>query len=153
LLNPDFRDMLSALSAEDVEYLLVGAYAMAVYGRPRATGDMDVLVRPTPENARRVLLALKRFGAPLLDLTQQDLETKGTVFQIGQPPRRIDIMNEIDGVGFDEAWEARVSREVDGVTVPVISREHRLRNKRAAGRPRDRADAAWLEEQDKPEGA
>jgi hypothetical protein len=148
LLNPDFRDMLSALSAEGVDYLLVGAYAMAAHGRPRATGDIDILVRPSPEDAKRVLRALKRFGAPLMDLTEADLATPGNVFQIGLPPRRIDIMNEIDGVGFDEAWQARVTREVDGVTVPVISREHLLRNKRIAGRPKDRADAAWLEEQE-----
>jgi hypothetical protein len=140
--------MLSALSAEGVDYLLVGAYAMAVHGRPRATGDMDILVRPSAENARRVLRALDRFGAPLVDLTEEDLATPGTVFQIGLPPRRIDIMNEIDAVDFDEAWKGRVTREVDGIRLPVISREHLLRNKRAAGRPRDRADADWLEERD-----
>lgn len=146
-MNPDFRDMLSALSAEGVDYVVVGAYAMAVHGCPRATGDIDILVRPTPEDAKRVLRALKSFGAPLLDLSEKDLATPGTVFQIGLPPRRIDIMNEIDGVSFDEAWQGRVTRDIDGASVPVISREHLLRNKRAADRPKDRADAAWLEEQ------
>jgi hypothetical protein len=146
LLNLDFRDMLSALSAEGVDYMIVGAYAMAAHGRPRATGDMDVLVRPSPENAARVMRALNRFGAPLMDLTEKDLATPGTVFQIGLPPRRIDIMNEIDGVTFEEVWEGRVTREIEGLSLPVISRQHLLRNKRIAGRPKDQADAAWLEE-------
>lgn len=148
MLNPDFRDMLSALSAEGVDYLLVGAYAMAAYGRPRATGDMDILVRPAPDNARRVVRALNRFGAPMMDLTEEDLATPGVVFQIGQPPQRIDIMNEIDGVTFEEAWAARVTREIEGLRLPVISREHLLRNKKVAGRPKDQADAAWLEAED-----
>lgn len=148
MLNPDFRDMLSALSAEGVDYLLVGAYAMAAYGRPRATGDMDILVRPAPDNARRVVRALNRFGAPMMDLTEEDLATPGVVFQIGQPPQRIDIMNEIDGVTFEEAWAARVTREIEGLRLPVISRELLLRNKKVAGRPKDQADAAWLEAED-----
>jgi hypothetical protein len=148
LLNPDFRDMLSALSAEGADYLLVGAYAMAAHGRPRATGDIDILVRPSTENATRVIRALKRFGAPLLDLTEADLATPGIVFQIGVQPRRIDIMTEVDGVDFEEAWTTRVTREVDGLRIPVIGRETLLRSKRAAGRPKDQADVAWLMEQE-----
>jgi hypothetical protein len=147
LLNPDFRDMLSALSAEGVDYLLVGAYAMAAHGRPRATGDIDILVRPSAENATRVIRALRRFGAPLLDLTEADLSTPGIVFQIGVQPRRIDIMTEVDGVDFEEAWASRVTREVDGLVVPVIGRDALLRSKRATGRPKDQADVAWLMEQ------
>ena len=151
MLNPDFREMLSALSAEGVDHLVVGAYAMAAHGRPRATGDIDIFVRPAAADAKRVMRALKRFGAPLLDLTEQDLATPGTIFQIGQPPQRIDIMNEIDGVTFDEAWQGAVTREVEGVTIRVISRAHLLRNKRVTGRPKDRADAAWLEEDENGE--
>ena len=98
MINPDFRDMLSSLSEEEVEFLLVGAYAMAVHGLPRATGDLDVWVRPTPDNARRIVKAIERFGAPLHDLTEADLVKPGTVFQIGVPPRRIDLMTAIDGV-------------------------------------------------------
>ena len=100
MLNPDFAEMLVALSAEGVEYLLVGAYAMAAHGVPRATGDIDIWVRPTPENAERVLRAPGRFGAPLFDLTAADLARKGTVFQLRVPPRRIDILTSIDGVTF-----------------------------------------------------
>jgi hypothetical protein len=146
LLNPDFRDMLSALSEEGVEYLLVGAYALAVHGVPRATGDIDVWVRPTPGNARRVLAALRRFGAPVAELTERDLVTPGTVFQIGVAPRRIDVLSSIDAVEFDEAWARRYTVHVEGVEVTVLSREHLVRNKKATGRPQDVADAARLEE-------
>jgi hypothetical protein len=149
LLNPDFRDMLSALSDEAVEYCLVGAYALAVHGVPRATGDIDLWVRPTPGNARRVLAALQRFGAPLGELAERDLITPGTVFQIGVAPRRIDVLSSIDGVEFDEAWAARHTVHIEGVEVPVLSREHLIRNKKATGRPQDIADAARLEALDR----
>ena len=144
-MNPDFHDMLFALSEEGAEYLLVGAYALAVHGLPRATGDIDLWVRPRPDNARRVLAAVARFGAPLGGLTQRDLTTPGTVFQIGVAPRRIDLLTTIDGVDFEEAWVARCVTRVGTLDVPVIDREHLLRNKKAAGRPQDLADAARLE--------
>jgi hypothetical protein len=145
LLNPDFRDMLSALCAEDVEFLLVGAYAMAAHGYPRATGDMDIWIRCSDENARRIWQALQHFGAALADLTLDDLKTPDTVFQIGVAPRRIDILTSIDGVEFDAAWSQRQIIEVEGQTFSVISRVHLLQNKKASGRPKDLADVAWLE--------
>ena len=145
-MNPDFRDMLSALSEEGAEYLLVGAYALAVHGVPRGTGDIDLWVRPSPENARRVLAAMVRFGAPTHGVTERDLITPGTVLQIGVAPRRVDLMTSIDGVGFDEAWQARVEARYEDVQVPVLSREHLIRNKKATGRPQDLADCARLEE-------
>lgn len=145
-MNPDFQDMLSALSEEGAEYLLVGAYALAVHGLPRATGDMDLWVRPSAGNARRVLAALARFGAPLGGLTERDLVTPGTVFQVGVAPRRIDILTAIDAVEFEEAWTARRIARVGTLDVPVIERQHLLRNKKATGRPQDLADAARLEE-------
>lgn len=144
-MNSDFSDMLSALSAEGVEYLLIGAYAMAAHGVPRATGDIDVWVRPSPDNADRVLRALARFGAPLGDLRAADLIGEGTVFEIGVAPNRVDIMTSIDGVTFDEAWARREAREIDGVTLSVIGRDDLIRSKRATGRARDRADADQLE--------
>jgi hypothetical protein len=91
LLNPDFRDILSEFTAADVEFLLVGAYALAVHGLPRATGDIDLWVRSSPENAQRIMTALARFGAPLADVTEQDFTSPGVVLQIGIAPRRIDI--------------------------------------------------------------
>ena len=148
LLNPDFRDMLSALCDESVEFLLVGAYALAAYGLPRATGDMDIWIRCSDENAERVLRALQRFGAPLFDLTADDLQAAGTVFQIGLAPRRIDILTSIDGVLFDDAWSHRKVIELEGLTVPAIGRAHLIQNKKATGRPKDLADVAWLESEE-----
>ena len=147
-MNPDFRDMLSALNAEGVEYLLVGAYALAVHGLPRATGDMDVWVRPSVGNAQRALAALRRFGAPLSELEEADLTQPGTVFQIGMVPRRIDLLTAIDGVDFEAAWQNRLLTPLADLEVPVLSRGDFLKNKRAVGRPKDLADVAWLEGED-----
>jgi hypothetical protein len=144
LINPDFSDMLSALSEEGAEYLLVGAYALAVHGHPRATGEIEIWVRPTPENAGRVLRAVARFGAPVRDLSAADLATSGTVFQIGVSPRRIDLMTSFDGVDFDAAWTGRLQARVGDLDVPVIGRADLVRNKRATGRPQDLADVAAL---------
>jgi hypothetical protein len=144
-MNPDFRDLLSEFCAEGVEFLLVGAHALAVHGYVRATKDLDVWVRPDPENAKRTLGALASFGAPLENLTEADLGKRGTVFQIGVPPLRIDIVTEIDGVEFSDAWPERLQVDLAGLTVPVISRRHLLVNKRATGRLQDRADVERLE--------
>jgi predicted nucleotidyltransferase len=145
LLNPDFRDMLSALSAERAEYLLVGAYAVAVHGLPRATGDLDIWIRASDANARRVWRALARFGAPLSELRETDLQTPRIVVQIGVAPRRIDLLTAIDAVAFDEAWSDRREVDIGGLTVPVIGRRHLIVNKKAVGRPQDLADVARLE--------
>ncbi len=146
MLNPDFRDILSAFVDEGVEFLLVGAYALAVHGHPRATGDLDLWVRPSPENARRVWRALERFGAPLSQLALEDLQKPDLIFQIGVAPRRIDILTSIEGVTFEEAWPARVEVEIEGLRIPVLGREHLIQNKKASGRPQDLADVAWLEQ-------
>lgn len=144
-MNQDFAAMLSALSEAGADYLIVGAYALAAHGHPRATGDIDVWVRATPENARRVWIALQAFGAPLFDLTVEDLRTPGVVFEIGVPPFRIDILTEISGVDFDGAWPRRAMFNVLGRDLPFIGRRDLIANKRAAGRPRDLADLADLE--------
>ncbi|PYT07347.1 MAG: hypothetical protein DMF49_08410 [Acidobacteria bacterium] len=143
-MNPDFKDMLSALSEEGVEFLVVGAYALAAHGIPMATGA----VRSSESNAERCFSALRRFGAPLGDLTRSDLTAQGTVFQIGVAPNRIDLLTSIDAVAFDEAWTSRITVRIEGLDVPVIGREHLLRNKRATGRPRDLADAERIEGRD-----
>lgn len=140
--------MLSALSAAGAEYLVVGAHAMAVHGRPRATGDLDIWIRPTPENAERVWSALAEFGAPLHDLDVGEFASPELVFQIGIAPRRIDIMTSVTGISFDEAWPERVVVSIEQVEIPVIGREELVRNKRAVGRPRDEADVAELEHGD-----
>ncbi len=144
-MNRDFVEMLSALSDAGAEFLVVGAHALAAHGRPRATGDLDIWVRPTLENAERVWVALRAFRAPLHDLTRDDLATPGVVFQIGLPPRRIDILTDISGVEFEAAWSRRALFVVSGQRLPFLSREDLLANKRAAGRPKDLADLAELE--------
>jgi hypothetical protein len=137
--------MLSTLSAEGVEYLVVGGYALAAHGWPRATKDIDVWVRPTPENAGRVMRALARFGAPLEGLEESDFAKKGVVLQIGVPPRRIDLTTKIDGLEFEEAWSSRIVAQIGALRVPVIGASELIRNKRASGRPQDLADVARLE--------
>jgi hypothetical protein len=144
-MNRDFAEMLNALSAEGVEFLVVGAYAVAGHGLPRATGDIDLWVRPVAENAARVWKALERFGAPRSRLTVDIFTQPDIVYQIGLPPNRIDLLTGIDGVSFEEAWADRVDCVVDGVAFPMISRHHLVMNKRATGRPQDLADVARLE--------
>lgn len=145
-MNPDFRDMLAALSDEGVEYLLVDAHALAVHGHPRATRDLDLWVGVTGENPRRVWRVLERFGAPMQQLTIADLQRSGLVFQIGVAPQRIDILTSIDGVDFPSAFDPRLEVDLDGVRIPVISRSHLIQNKRASGRTQDLADLEALGE-------
>jgi hypothetical protein len=149
-VNRDFLDMLSALFEAGVEFLVVGAHALAAHGVPRATGDLDIWIRPSEENATRVLEALASFGAPLFDLTSADLVQDDTVFQIGVPPGRIDLLSGISGVRFDDAWPRRIEIRLPELAfdVPVLGREDFLRNKRASGRPKDRADIALLGEEE-----
>jgi hypothetical protein len=137
--------MLSALFAENAEFLLVGAYAVAAHGVPRATGDIDLWVRPTLENADRVWGALKRFGAPLTGVAKEDFAAPDVVFQMGVAPNRIDLLTSIDGVAFDDAWTDRVEKTVEGLVVPVLSVRRLIENKLAVGRPQDIADARRLQ--------
>lgn len=144
-MNQDFVEMLAALSEAGAEFLIVGAHAMAAYAEPRATGDLDIWVRPTPENAARVWAALTEFGAPLQDITEADLSTSDVVFQIGVVPNRVDILTSIEAVEFDAAWANRTSVEVMGLKVSLIGRDELIRNKRALGRAQDLADVEALE--------
>ena len=144
-MNRDFVEMLSALFEAGAEFLIVGAHALAAHGKPRATGDLDIWVRPSPANAVRVFAALNKFGAPLFDLTLADLSEPGIVFQMGLPPCRIDILTGISGVTFDEAWPQRLEATVAGLNLPFLGRASLVKNKRAAGRPKDLLDADELE--------
>ena len=144
-MNPDFLDLLRAFAAADVRFLIVGAYALALHGRPRATGDLDVWIEVIPQNARRVLNALSEFGAPLADISEADLATPGVVYQIGIPPGRIDILTDLTGITFAEAWLDRLRRPFGDVEVDFIGRASFLRNKRATGRARDLADIEGME--------
>src|SRR5262249_17823958 len=140
-VNEDFRDLLAALLAAHARFLVVGAHAMAVHGVPRATGDIDVWIDSDPANVARVWAALLRFAAPLpaTGVTPEDLKRPDQVVQIGVPPRRIDILTSISGVGFDEGWSGRVSHGIEGMAVPFLGRAELVRNKRATGRTKDRA--------------
>jgi len=144
-VNPDFREMLAALSSEGAEYLLVGAHALAAHGHPRATRDLDVWIGTAGDNPDRVWRALDRFGAPLHELTLDDLRRPGLVFQIGVAPQRIDLLTSIDGVAFRTAFDDRIEADIDGLRVFIISRAHLIQNKRAAGRTQDLADLEILE--------
>jgi len=144
-MNQEFRELLLALYDGQVEYLIVGAHALAAYGHVRATKDLDVWIRPEQNNAEKVLAALKTFGAPLSGLSTDDLSRLGTVFQIGLPPLRIDLLTSIDGVEFDEAWPERFKTKFGDVAVFVISRRHLITNKKASARLQDLADVEQLE--------
>lgn len=145
MLNEDYRDMLQALVDEKVRFLLVGAYALAAHGYPRATMDIDIWVMPAPDNADAVLRAIRRFGAPLHNLTKIDLEKDGTVFQIGVAPRRIDIITAASGLQFDQTFTRSLTVEIEGIEVHIPSVADLIRNKRASGRTKDLADAEALE--------
>jgi hypothetical protein len=145
-VNDDFRDLLAALLAAGARFLVVGAHALAVHGVPRATGDLDVWIAPGPDNAGRVYGGLVAFGAPMvaMGVTRDDFARSDQVVQIGLPPRRIDVLTAITGVGFDVAWPERVTHEVEGLAVPFIGRGALVKNKRATGRAKDVADLEAL---------
>lgn len=128
--------------------MIVGAHALAVHAVPRATGDLDIWIRCSADNARQTWMALLEFGAPVeaLGLRETDLTHLGAVFQLGIPPRRIDILTQISGVDFERAWPSRVVQHVEGLDLPFLGREDFAENKRASGRPKDLADLALLDE-------
>lgn len=145
LPNQDFKDLFAELNAQGVEFLVVGAHALAAHGYVRATKDLDVWVRPERENAVRIIRALRAFGAPTHAVTEDEFAVPGITFQIGVEPVRIDIITSVDGLAFEPAWQSRVASEYDGERVNVLSREDLIRNKRASARPQDLADIAALE--------
>jgi hypothetical protein len=146
-LNEDFIDLLGSLLKVEARFLVVGAYAMAVHGVPRATGDIDIWVSPDQDNAVRVFRALAGFGAPLgsLGVSPRDFAAPDHVIQIGLPPRRIDVLTGVSGLTFDLAWERRESFRFSDFSVPVLGRADLIANKRAAGRPKDLLDLAILD--------
>ena len=143
-MNQDFVDLLRAFIAAEVRFLIVGAYALAIHGRPRATGDLDVWIEPTAENAGRVMQALASFGAPMSDIREADFTTAGVTYQIGVAPGRIDILTDLTGLDFDEVWPDRVRKPFGDVTVDFIGRDAFIRNKRATGRAKDLGDIEGL---------
>ena len=145
-MNNDLKELLLAFNANGVKYLVVGGYAVGVHAEPRATKDLDIFIRADEKNSRAVYRALAAFGAPLEGFSPADFnDEQGSGFQIGQPPARIDLLQRIDGILFDEAWEDRVEGLVEReIPAHVISRNHLIRNKLATGRARDIADVEAL---------
>ena len=152
MLNPDFRDILSAFTEEGVDFLVVGAYALAAHGLPRATGDIDLWVRPGAENSEKIWRAFEKFGAPMKGLEKGDFEESDLIVQIGRAPRRIDVLTSVSGLEYESAWKNRKVVEIEGLTIAVLGRSDFIRNKKAVGRPQDIADVKRLErlEEDDP---
>lgn len=150
-IHPDFADFIASLNGNQVEFVIVGAYALAFLGAPRYTGDVDIWIRPVPANAQALLRAVERFGFQSLSLTEQDV-LSGKIIQLGYPPVRIDLLTQLDGVTADEIWNSRQEGPFGDQTVFYIGREVLIKNKRAAGRPKDVADLASLGAVPKPEG-
>ncbi len=150
MLNKDFKEFVGLLNSTGVEYLVVGGYALAAFGHPRYTGDIDIWVRSTEANARALLQALDAFGFGALGLTQADFLQPDHVVQLGYPPARIDLLTSIDGVQFDPCYLRRTRIHVDGVELPIIHVDDFRANKLAAGRARDLADLERLDEASDP---
>ena len=145
-LHPDLREFLESLNASRVDFVIVGAHALAYHGHPRLTGDIDILVYPSRENAERVIQALIQFGFGSLGYVPEDLLTPGDFIQLGVIPNRIDLLNQVSGVSNEEIWAERIASHLDGVPVQYIGREHFIRNKRATGRQKDLGDLESLGE-------
>lgn len=147
MVNRDFRDLLASFAAHDVQFLVVGAYAVTFHTRPRFTKDLDLWVDPSPANAPRVFRALANFGAPLTEqgVTAADFERRGVVYQIGVVPNRIDVLTAVDGLEFGGCWERRVSGRYGDVPVAYLGKLDLVINKRAVGRPQDLEDVKALE--------
>ncbi|MFH1023252.1 MAG: DUF6036 family nucleotidyltransferase [Planctomycetota bacterium] len=137
---PDFREFLQLLDAHGVEYVITGGYAVAYHGVPRFTGDLDVYVRPSPDNAARLVRVIDEFGFGSADLTPADFTAEGQTVQLGIPPLRIDLVMKLDGVSADDVFARKIRDEDRGVSVWFISREDLVRNKKTMNRPRDVAD-------------
>lgn len=145
MLNNDYKEMLQCLSEENVDFLLVGAYAMACHGYPRSTMDIDLWVMSSRENAEAVMRSLRKFGAPLHGLTLADLTANDTIFQIGVAPRRIDIITGVSGLNFEDAATRCLEIDIDGIRVRTLGLNDLITNKKASGRKKDILDAEALE--------
>lgn len=152
-LPEDLKQLLLAFNANGVEYLVVGGYAVGIHSEPRATKDLDLFIRSGIQNSEAVYRALAEFGAPLAGVTPADFRNDpNSVFQIGQPPARVDILQKIDGVDFDEAWKERIDTSVSGIASHIISTRHLIQNKLASGRLRDLADVEAIREAEERAG-
>ncbi|MFZ0132586.1 MAG: hypothetical protein WAK95_08575 [Desulfobacterales bacterium] len=145
-LPQDFKEFLRLLNSHGVEYLLIGGYAVAYHGYPRATADMDIWVAMEPENANKIVAALKEFGFDLPELSTDLFLIPEKIIRMGAPPIRIEIMTSISGVTFGDCYASRVADDLDGVSVSLISLEDLKGNKKASGRYKDLDDLEHLPE-------
>ena len=144
-LQKDLKEFVELLLEKKVDFVVVGSYALAFHGHSRFTQDIDFFIGTSEENASKLVVLVREFGFEALDLTQEHFKNPNMVVQLGSPPNRIDLLTVIDGLEFNEVWEGRQYGDLDGLSVPFISRDHFLKNKRASGRPKDLADVAELE--------
>lgn len=145
-LSRDSKEFIELLNSRGVDYVVVGAHSLAFHGRPRYTGDLDILIRPTIDNAAKLIEVLNTFGFRDAGFTEADLVEPGQVLQLGRPPHRIDLLTSLSGLTVDEAFADRLAADIEGLPVFVLSRENLIRNKRAVGRPQDLADLADLQQ-------
>jgi len=151
-LPPDLREFCERFTSNKVEFLIVGAFAAIQYGVPRYTGDLDLWVRRTPENAKNILRSISEFGFGGLDICEDDFLSEDLELQLGRPPARIDILTFITGVEFDEVWPIRLEAFLDGIPVNILSKDELLKNKRVLGRYKDQIDVAFIEGLDQGQG-
>lgn len=144
-LSKDWREFLELLNSRGVDYVIVGAHSLAFYGPPRYTGDLDILVKSTPKNARILVDLLNQFGFAESAFKESDFLEPGQLIQLGRVPGRIDLLTSITGVDSDEAFASKIQAELDGIPVFILSKDALIRNKRAVGRPQDLADLDLLE--------
>lgn len=145
-LQKDIREFVELLLSENVEFLLVGGYALAVHGAPRFTEDIDFYVLVSDRNADRIMRVINKFGFGELDIGREDFLRPNYVIQLGKAPHRIDLLTGIDGVMWESAWDSRITFELDGLSVPVIGKQQLIENKKASGRTQDKADVERLEQ-------
>lgn len=145
-IHPDFKELLELLNAHEVEYLIVGGYALALHGSPRFTGDLDIYINTHRSNAKKVLCVLREFGFGALNLSEEDFTADDQIVQLGVPPVRIDFVTSIDGVAWEAAWKNRAKGDWASVPVAYLNRADFIANKRASGRLKDLADIEALGE-------
>ena len=144
-LNADLREFIELLNSRGVEYVIVGAHSLAFHGRPRYTGDLDLLVRPSRENAAKLVSLLRDFGFEKADFVEADFTVPEQMIQLGRAPNRIDLLTSISGVAIDDAFRTKISTKMEGLPIFVLSKEFLIQNKRAVGHPQDAADLRELE--------
>lgn len=148
-MNSDFKDLLRIFAEEEVEYLIVGAYAVIHYTQPRYTKDIDLWIRPSVENAARIARAFHRFGLPLIEVTQQDFEKEGLQYAIGMPPCQIDFLTSLPGTSsFEDAWKNRSTGTEDGISIHFLGKPELIQAKETAARPQDLSDLDELRRSD-----